>query len=704
MKKAIAFLLIICVLCSVLFARLHTRQMPQRDNEVMSDTQDNTGLSLSLSHGERIAKGGSYALETMEMPKNALTAIICCNELFFLTDEFSETFMGYSLWNDKEKVYSTSNVVTGGAPSDEGIWLRSYAYIDEEYKYVLTLISPTGEELRTIDLAAVYRAKSYGSLCWASGYLYIICDDTAILVISDSGEFVCAIPLSENPFYLVSAENGQVYAVRQTSQGNELYLVDSAAESLSLAFACDSGTVYDGDGGNFLLLGNSKGLYMLTENGTQTPIVIWDECNLSANGLSGVLPLNDGRYILQLSAGLSALVPVDPSDIQTKVKLTIADIHGRTGLERDISAFNNTSLNYYIEVVDYSDGGTLDENAALTRLNTEIMSGQYPDMVSFRSISPFTYISKGLLTDMTGFLNQDKDISLSDISISRALSVDGGIYYIGSRFSVESVVAKYSDFGDRTGWTIAEYLEIDSSRPNGANTFYNLTRESFVENIISRYTRTAVDWKNGSCCFDSTEFIGILDAALHIRENPEDPNNMEYAPGVVKVANGSQVGAAIIIDSVSALAEGEAQAGCRLSVIGWPTADGSCGSDIKLYAPVGIISHSTNQEGCWEFIKFMLMNTDANETSHLPVYLPALNEKIEVAKTNGQAKVQITAEDGKRLLDLITKIENISIHDETVMDIIREETSAMFARAKTAAEAARMIQSRVSIYVAEQYS
>ena len=43
----------------------------------------------------------------------------------------------------------------------------------------------------------------------------------------------------------------------------------------------------------------------------------------------------------------------------------------------------------------------------------------------------------------------------------------------------------------------------------------------------------------------------------------------------------------------------------------------------------------------------------------------------------------------------------VAQNDETLMDMIREDASAYFAGAKTLEETVKVIQSRVSIYVAE---
>ncbi len=689
-------------LCLLLTAALLLTGCGREKPGAAPDPAEERDLAVDQDTGEWNGQGGSYALEDLDAPEGSLAAVLCRGELCTLTQELGENFMGYSIWRGGEKVYSTTAIVTGGAPSEEGIWLCEYAAVDGAYKHILSLISPAGEELRTVDLGALYPAESYGSLCQAGGQLFIPCGGEALLVLSEAGESVCTLALPEASCYPVASEGGQVYAVEETEQGNRLYLADLASENLCPAFSCGPGTVFDGGEGNFLLLGSGEGLYALTAEGEQTPLVLWRECALPVNGLAGALPLEDGRFLLQLSTGLRVLTPVDPAALHPKTRLTLAGLHGGDGLERDIAAFNSASPDYYVEVLDYSDGGTYSEDAALTRLNTEILSGKAPDMLSFRFLSPMAYIGKGLLTDLTPFFGRDGGPGLEDIAISRALSVGGGIYFIGSAFSVPTVLARYADFGDRTGWTVDEYLALDAARGPGEGTLYNLTRESFLEEMAARWLPAAMDWETMTCSFDSPAFTALLEAALRVRETPEDPNNMDYTPGPVKVANGSLVGAAVLLDNVTALAQAEAQAGCRLSAIGWPTPDGSCGSQIELKNPVGILAQSPHQEGCWAFIRFMLENADPNDGFSLPAALPALREKISLAQAEEAAPVHLTQEDGERLLALIAGIDSTRLPDETVMQIIREETAAMLAGDKTPEDAARLIQSRAGVYMAEQ--
>lgn len=248
---------------------------------------------------------------------------------------------------------------------------------------------------------------------------------------------------------------------------------------------------------------------------------------------------------------------------------------------------------------------------------------------------------------------------------------------------------------------MAEYLDFEKTLPNDAEIIHNMTRESFVESIVSRYIRTAVDWDNCKCSFDTPEFVELLEAGSRIRETPENSADMSYGYGAAKLGEGTRLTSLSWVQTVWKLAYEEKMAGCKLSFIGWPTVDGSCGSDVHLIEPVGIISQGKNIAGCWEFVKFMLLCPDMN-ADRLPVYKPLLQDKVAAAKKSEEIPVELSDDDAERFLSLVSELDNLAIYDETVLDIIRRESSAFFNGDKTAEEAAQIIQSKVSIYISEQ--
>lgn len=391
-----------------------------------------------------------------------------------------------------------------------------------------------------------------------------------------------------------------------------------------------------------------------------------------------------------------------------KTALTMAVVYNPDFIHASYIAqeFNNQSDKYKIVIKDYSDGGTYDLETAKMKLNVDI--GSCPDLIGFTALSPYVFVSHGYLMDLLPYIDADEDLSRDDISILKALTKEGGLYFISDQFTFTTGCGKYSTFGDRHGWSLDEYLEIENSRSSEAETIYNITHESFLDYIVSRYVADSIDWSNGVCDLNNGTFISLLEAAAQIKESPEptDPSLMDFTYDSVRVAQGTLVMGLSYCTNPAKLAYDEYMAGERLSFIGWPTVDGSNGSDINLQSPVGICTYTENPDGCWEFIKYMLIDHSDGYDS-ISVYKPALLDVIEYAKKEkisqfSNGSVLMTDEDAERFLELLADTEHLAINDEAVMSIVTEEAMAYFDGKQTVERTAELIQSRVQLYVSEQ--
>lgn len=675
-------------------------------NTAKDDSPIDTSPQLDAADNQWQGEGECYALETYDAVITKETQVVLeviplHNNIFCVVTPalISE---GYWLQHDGEEIFSSPNYFYAAAASNEGIWILENDLSDGKSNYSLLLISQKGEIQKSINLSEKNTSESYRRLLICSDdNLYLISGKNDLVVISTDGNFVCSIALPDETFYPVAGSDGKVYLVQPTKESNQLYLVDVNSSTFSKSLLCNNGNIYNGMDDYFLLLKNSSGLYAIMPNGNIDPIVIWAECNITINGLFSIYSIRDEQFLLMSETGPFILSPADFSGIEKKTTLQIATIRQSNALKKVVSDFNNNNSKYSVQILDYSDNGTFESEIALSRLNTEILSGNYPDMICFSHINPYPYISKNLLANLEAFFNQDEEINIEDIAIANALDSHDGIYYISGVFNFETLVGRYSDFGDRYGWTLAEYLNLEKTVPDEIETIHNMTKESFINCIVSRYIRTAIDWDNCKCNFNTPEFIELLEAGSRIRETPENPANMSYGYGPTKVGEGTRIVSLSWVETVWKLAFEEQMAGCKLSFIGWPTVDGNCGSDVHLIEPVGIVNQGDNINGCWEFIKFTLLYPDMN-AENLPAYIPLLQAKVDNAKENEDLPVQISDYDAERLFSLISKIENVAIYDETVLDIIHKESASFFNGDKTAEEVAKIIQSKVSIYIAEQ--
>lgn len=369
-------------------------------------------------------------------------------------------------------------------------------------------------------------------------------------------------------------------------------------------------------------------------------------------------------------------------------------------IESVVSKFNADSQRYSVEIINYAEGG-LSAQDALKKLNTELVTGKcQADMLCFSKLSPLPYISKGLLTDMAKLIDEDRSIVREDIAAFNAMTSFGGLYFLDNSFTFETLIGKNERFGDIYGWTLQDYLDIEADVSPNTWLIYNITQEYFLKQVASRYARTAIDWEKATCNFDNNEFVDILSMGSRIENKPESEDNVLYGSGGVYVGTGQLIAASVYVNSIYALASEQRNAGCKLSYIGWPTADGRCGTEIDLNCPVGILTQTDQLDGCWEFMKYLLKSEETERM--LPLYMPRLMEELEKAKIDEEAPVKLTDEDIYDLLGVVSAIENVSISDNTVNGIIYDELEKYINREKTAEETAKLIQSKVSIYLAEQ--
>lgn len=405
-----------------------------------------------------------------------------------------------------------------------------------------------------------------------------------------------------------------------------------------------------------------------------------------------------------------------PDDTRTSVTLAVFG-NGYQTLTNAAARFNLSAYasDFRIDVVDYCDGGISMDQAVL-RLNSELGAGGRPDMIAFADgrsksmeipgIAHLSYMSRGWLEDMSNYLAEDDELSYDDLVNVDALNEFDGIYILGNGFKILTAMALSERFGERTSWTIQEYLDIEASLEPWQSMCYYMNDHYFLENIGGRYSRHAINWKEGTCDFNNSEFIEILEAAGRVKDdNTEEFETLEsFTTAWQRIGAGQLIVGAAYISNPSSIKEDEAFSESQIAYIGWPTPDGSCGSDFELMGPVGICTNSEHKDACWEFIKYYVKNPELSlQMRYLPLYRPKLAATISLYRTDDFKGVKMeNKQDVLDLYEIIELPEHMAVYDETVVDIIIEEAEEYFAGNRTAEEAAARVQERVSLYVAEQ--
>ena len=674
--------------------------------------------------GEWIGKGGSYRFVPQEGDGNANDMLLRDGALYTLGSLVADGSVRYQFLRGTEEVFTLTDNSTNLeliGQSAEGFWFHVQRFENgwQNRSESLELYASTGERLKALDVSACVPEGERGFLFAAGlyrGLPWVTTSEDELLLLDAEGQITQRIALPQSFMRPLLGGDGELYLDDDDGQTQVLSRLEG--DRFSEAFRCPSGPIFPGDGTSPFFLSRSDGLYRVSAQGETAPIVIYEECSLALSGIRSLLSYGDGRYYCATPYSQGLLEPADPGELHPRIRLSFGYIGGNEYFkpnQPEIEAFNLYSPDYYVDYVDLTENGAYTEAQALDRLNTALTNGTAPDMFSLISLesgylSPFPYSRKGLFVDLAARIEQDPEISLDDILIAKALQNDaGGLFFLCDQIDITSYIADYERFGDRYGWTFDEYLALDAQLAPGQMVFYNLTRDRFLQESAASYMRTAIDWTKGTCDFNNPGFISLLNTAKKLRETPEpeDPDEMIFwSPN--HIFDGTMVAEIDMITNVGDIAAQQRERNVdKLSYIGWPSPDGSCGSVFDLQSSFAIFSTSTQQDGCWAFMKYCLRRVP---DYGLPVYRPALEKQLAAAQTelsvlprgNYEFKEPLTAAEAEQFRVFLSQIEHTNFYDQTAMQIIQNECAAFFSGDKSAEETAALIQSRLSLYVSEQ--
>ena len=507
--------------------------------------------------------------------------------------------------------------------------------------------------------------------------------------------------------HLVISGDGMAYVCTRQSGGEVLPL--AGGEGFEAAGAVGSGL-----GEAFLYEARPDGVYELGRGVEARLLVSYEECMISMGKLFALEPIGGGRFLCDRPLGNMILRPADPSEIGVKEQITIAVFDNYSDINDFIARFNASSSEYEVVAVNYCESGQSVEQGQM-RMNTELAAGDGPDMIAFtdswirannrKAVTATSYIARGWLEDLTPYIESDRLLNEENISVYDALNSTGGIYLFGNRFIINGLHGTEERFGDMEGWTIDEYLELEASLEDWQSMAYAMDEHIFLEFVGAQYISDAIDWESGTVDFDTAEFARILEAAARVREdNTEEFETLEsFTTAWERIGSGQLMMDLCSINCPDYCAFDERFSGKRGAYFGWPSVDGQTGLTVELLNPVGIVSTGGRKDACWEFIKYMAINTHVGLSElNLPIYRPLIDTWAQILLDNEITDTVETEADLEQFYEILERPESMEIYDGTIMDIMFEEAEGYFGGLRGAEDAAAIILDRIGTYVSEQ--
>ena len=663
---------------------------------------------------------------------------------------------------------------TAAEAAEDGSDDYGYTSSESQVRYRLLRFDADGKQTfeAPLDLSAFIEAGGdehpyLGTLYADSkGYLYAS-DYQAVMVVDNEGKTVCVLT-DENSGSLAQYSADKIgaitYSTASDGTAQSVFKVldpETKAWGEELPLPNNAWNIYPGSGDYDLYYDYNGNIYgWKAETDESEKVVDWLACDVDSSNLNSYTILPDGRVFAvgadynrstyEQTCELILLTPVDASSVAEKTELTLACMNLDWNLRGQIVKFNRASDKYRIVVKDYSEynsmnyestaNGTMvtESGDGLTKLNTEIMSGNVPDMILTDSLPVRQYAAKGLLEDLYPYIDADMGRDALITPVLNADSEDGKLYELPLSFSVVTATGLESVVGGYTSWTLAD-LEDALSKLNPDATIFNVdaTRANVLAYCLYMNADTFVDWETGTASFDSPEFIDYLNFAAQFPAEFDystfDWN--DYVQDSVRMRSGDQLlsmyGTIYGFDGVY---QNFAELGGDLCYIGFPSTSGHDGSSFSVSAPIAITTSCRDKEAAWSFIASALTDEYQGDQYYFPITKSAFDamaekameknyeydengdilldengEPVEASKggfSSGDGPMieiyAMTQEQYDTVKGLIESTNRIMRYDESLMEIINDETGAFFAGEKTAEETAQFIQNRVQLYMAEQ--
>ncbi len=649
---------------------------------------------------------------------------------------------------------------------DNIVCLMRASKTDEEGNYIQTnylmKFDPEGKQLLSEDISEalslegaestyvqnavmdnegrLYMNVSSSGMNRSNSFIVVIDKDANLLAQIDTGtDWISAIG---------AAEDGTVLVTRYGDVGMECLEVDLANKTLGtphsgVPSSYNSNSLNPAPGGGLLVNDGTRLWKYDLETEESEEILTWTDCDINGSYVQMIQPMEDGRIAVYSenwsnnTKEVAYLTKTEAAEVVEKKIITLATMFSSQDIQEAVVNFNKQSDTYKVRIVTYFDESTewteTKYQDAMTALNNAITSSNCPDIIDLSYGNVDSYVTKGLLSDLTPYL-ENSSVKKEDLmeSVLDAYTFGDTLVCIPTGFTISTIMGRTSQLGDRTSWTIKDIMEFAAQYPE-AKLFEYSSKGSMLSTCLQYSSDAFIDYNTGKCNFNSQEFLDILEFANTFETETEWDREGDSLPK--QISDGRILLNAIDIYEMTEMQMYSLMFNEPITFIGYPTVDGSSGNRINGRNCYAITTKSKNPDGAWSFIESMLQYEEVSEwrgPSYFPIRKDMLEESFEIAmKENGSYDEDgniMTDENGEPMIypkvtwgyedwtcevyaatpEQVQAVRNLidtsvaaTNNDETILNIILEEAQGYFEGQKSAQDVANVIQSRVQTYVSE---
>lgn len=580
--------------------------------------------------------------------------------------------------------------------------------------------------------------------------------ENSIIAITMNGDIAYEIPTNDYIQSIVSTTNGDCYVILWGNNGLEMCPIDFSSGKLgeSIVLPSDAYSVYSGGGDYQLYYTSGVNFYGFNPGDeSATKLFNWMDCDINPDYLYKLCIMDDGtirtissdfdNYDMVYNIDLVDIAKTEYDPNTAKQEITLATQYLEWELQNAVIDFNRKHDDVRIKVIDYSQYNTEDDySAGQNKLTTEIIAGNAPDIIALSGLPTSQFAAKGVIEDLYPYLENDPELNISDYyqNILKAGEYNGKLVRTITSFSLSTVAGASQLVGDMPGWTYKDFnlaLKELQSNVEGATAFdATTTRADILSTCLCLDMQDFVNWETGKVDFNNEEFYSLLEFAKSFPtaydwENYDWQNDSAEA----RISQGRQLLWRDSISSTDSLMYLESCFnGTDITFVGYPTNNG-VGSMILLDSGYAMSSNCKNKDAAWEFLremfteKYYYQHSSYSGLSPIKAVLEkSLKDATTVKYQIGSDGQYVLDDNGDRIpqerymaigtdlhtyyalseglaqsfKDAVESCTKVYDYNSSIIDIVSEEAEAFFQNQKSVENVAKLIQSKVNIYVNEQ--
>ncbi len=412
---------------------------------------------------------------------------------------------------------------------------------------------------------------------------------------------------------------------------------------------------------------------------------------------------------------------ISPDIYADRTPITVGgyDVESSLAVKWAVYEFNTSQDEYrvyldeYRKEYPYTSGA--EAQVQIAQLIQYFNDGNAPD-IYFGTNFDYRYMyNAGLVANMMPLMDNDPDFNVDDLlpSIRDTIIQDDVCYQIFPAFIFNG------DFGLRSVFGDDEYtykMIDDLSQETGVSIRGDMQSAEFADQIIRYSLGELVDRSSGGHIASVEELEDIVDYSIR---NGIPCNTYEnYIADMDTVRNGSYLTCRSFLRNIYELSYYESRLNDSFVYLGFPSVYGSA----HAADPDGLVAISSDtpyQDACWQFIKYMLSDEvqqieigqgqnpvissvldDYCQYATNPASVP-VDEIIWNSIVNGREAVPEWIVSDYR--SMVYSIDSVISYDWGVYNIICDEINSYDLQGKTIEAIAESLQSRLDIYVSENY-